>query len=1351
MKMNTIIFLYINDERVVRLNRKLTAGVITGLLLAPTAIANAQENDAQSRVTTHTEQVAYTNEVAAATTREQLIAQFGKLSENSSADDMVIAKGDLQVLSAAGFNEHEVAFIEAKYRYVEEQRSLLSELQKLGKEMTGISFTSKTFIAEVAAYDKKYDNFLNIGTDNLKAYVTVQKEFEAAVNEALVNNAKDIASTIRGTSLQYGYTDAERNAYFKGKGMDVDKLNKLKVDATKAEGVATELVLLVELLEKSSDYSAVLPKINSFTANYNGLTTEQKKVIEAYNPNDDKVTPFKKYKDALAGLSALEKVTSSIAELKGKQPADFTSASSLINAVAAIDKAYNNLDAASKNLVETEYKSIEQYRQAANISKSISTLRVSKDDAYRIAVNELKTKYNGLTINKEFVKNASELQSSIDNITVAESIEALIKLIEPKADSEKVAAIKAARAAYDNPPAPTGITINPSNVKKIVNNLADLTAWEKNLGAALKVDKLIDSLNPAEKTFESKTLSAWTAFNKLNENDKALVQGAAKLTLFQKYADLSKTIHTLKPSADYSAQLAAIRNQVDKLDAQGSGYEEALNNLKTQLIVKIDALIDEEKAVKEVIVEIDLLDKNIAIEKILTARANYNALSPTAKKRVTNIKELTDLEKSYKSVVNVISQFEKLDPSSKSYISKVKSAYTAYSKLDNANQEFVLNYKGLSKKVPVIDVIVQIDALNTSKKTYKDDVQKATGAYDALNNIEPKLQDEVINYVHLTNAQGYINTAKAFDDRIIALANEGPDTFVKKVAELTLEYKAMDKNAQKLVEQAKMLSSYEKDNKAVIKVIQMIDALNPTNKDYTKRVLDARKAYNALDQVSQKRVTNYANLTAVEDVASLIGLIASLKPTSKTFYQDMKTARELYDSLPAEKQQAIVNYDALVAAENEQGLAQSVVELINLTEVQDADYLTKLMNARVAYDKLSSNQKKLVTNIKDLTTREKAVKPILSVMVQINELDPESTSFVSKVNSARKAYDKLSKEQKKYIDNIDILLKFEPVSSVMELISKLKSSSNTFLQDTSRARSLYDALPDDMKQYVTNYYLLQAAESSILGAGNVMQMINDLPSIDPKQYVKRIQEIRAAYNALPKDQQRAVQNYKVLQDQEKLIKPVMSIVEDIDRLLTAKDMNSQYQKILKAYDKLNADQRRYVYNDQLLLSLDNVIKVYNNIAKLNPKDKYYFGMVEAARKEYDSLNTTDKQRISNYSLLLEAEKSLADVKKVVEIIAGLSPSSSTYIEDVANAVAAYKALDSKIKGQVINEDVLKQAEKDVAAVLKVVQAIGNIDPDSSSFEKKVLAAQKDYSNLSIEQQGLVYNYRILEDYLKMIQ
>jgi len=1069
-------------------------------------------------------------------------------------------------------------------------------------------------------------------------------------------------------------------------------------------------------------------------------------VVEAYNPNNDAVTPFKKYKDAVTGLSAVDKVSTSITQLMKKNPGDFSSATSFISAVASIEKSYNSLDEASKKLV-TDNAKFEKYIEMASISKQISALRISNEVAYRDSVSTLKLTYDGLGELKGFVKNGVDLEVASANIASAKIIEDLISAINTTADS-KVTAITKAREAYNTP---SGTNINVANVKKIVNNLAELTKWEKVYKASLSVDKLIDSIKLDATTFESKTLTAQAAFDKLAPEEKTLVQKSERLNLLFQYATLSKQIKALKPTMnDYKTQLTELQSKVSQLNP-GNGDDVApLAKIKSELEKTLENLINIDVKIESVKEQISKLSKSDdIITDILAARAAYDALPSSAKSSVTNIKELTNIEKSYKTVVNVISQFEKLDPSSKSYISKAKSAFTAYAKLDDKNKAYVQNYKDLKNVVPVIDVIVQISALNTSKKTYKDDVKKATDAYTAL--VDTALQDKVVNYADLTKAQGYIDTAKAFDDRVLALVNENPDTFVQKVAELTAAYKALDKNAQKLVEQAKTLSTYEKTNKAVIKVIQQINALDPTSKDYTKKVLAARKAYNALDDVSKKHVTNYASLTAVEDVASLIGLIATLKPTSKTFYQDMKTARELYDALPKEKQQAIVNYDALVAAENEQGLAEGVIELIKLTEEQDADYLTKLMNARIAYDKLSSNQKKLVTNIKDLTTREKGVKPILSVMVQINELDPESKNFVSKVNSARKAYDKLSKDQKKYIDSIDVLLKYEPVSNVVELISKLKSSSSTFLQDTAKVRSLYDALPADLQQYVTNYHLLQAAESSILGAGNVMQMIEALPSVDPKQYVKRIQEIRAAYNALPKDQQRAVQNYRVLQDQEKLIKPVISIVEDIDRLLTAKDMNSQYQKILKAYDKLNADQRRYVYNDQLLLSLDSVIKVYNNIAKLNPKDKFYFGMVEAVRKEYDSLNTTDKQRISNYSILLEAEKSMADVKKVVEIIAGLSPSSPTYIEDVANAVAAYKALDSKLRGQVINEDLLKQAEKDVAAVLKVVQAIGNIDPDSTSFEKKVLAAQKDYSALSIEQQGLVYNYRILEEYLKMIQ
>lgn len=113
-------------------------------------------------------------------------------------------------------------------------------------------------------------------------------------------------------------------------------------------------------------------------------------------------------------------------------------------------------------------------------------------------------------------------------------------------------------------------------------------------------------------------------------------------------------------------------------------------------------------------------------------------------------------------------------------------------------------------------------------------------------------------------------------------------------------------------------------------------------------------------------MTNYAQLTAVEDVATLIGLIETLKPTSKTFLNDLKTARTNYDALPPEKQQAVINYEKLVTAETELSSAHTVITMIDAALPEDADYLTKLMNARVAYDKLSSGQKKACSQYKNI-------------------------------------------------------------------------------------------------------------------------------------------------------------------------------------------------------------------------------------------------------------------------------------------------------------------------------------------------------------------------------------------------
>lgn len=1155
-----------------KLKKPLKVGVLTSLLLTPAAIANVQEAQAQTVV--QAEQVAYVNAVATTETRNKTIEQFGKLSETSTANEMVIADGDVKVLSTTDFNDNERAFIKAKYEYVVAQRGFVKKLNELGKSINAITYTSRTFVDDVAAVQAEYTAFLG-STSAANSYLAVQNNFNVAVNTALANDAKDIVSSVRGTSLQYGYDDTERNNYFKKNGADIAKLVKMNDDANAVDITIINLEDLISKIESSSSSSDIATAAAEVTTSYNALTADQKKIVTAYNPNSTTVTPFKKYTDVLVNLSSADKIVASITQLTTKKPEDFTSATSFISTVAAIEASYNNLkDAETKRLV-SNYGDLKPFQEAANVSKQITALRISNTDAYRIAVKAARAEYDRLS-NKEFVKNAEDLQLAESNIAAAEVIESLIS--EIAAAPDKISKIEEARAAYNTP---AGQKIDAASVKKIVKNLSELTTWES----------------------------------------------------------------------------------------------------------------------------------------------------------------------SHKAVLNVITLVEKLNPTAKDYTKKAKAANTAYLKLDPTKREYVKSYKNLKNQVDAMNLIDPIMGLNTSRKDYKDTVVNLLAEY---NKLSPEAQALVTNYTALLTANNYITTAQQFDDRVNALANEPDATFVAKVVALSAEYKAMDKNAKRLVTQYKTLTTYEKNNANVVKVINLISALNPANKDYTKKVIAARKAYNALDAASQKRVTNYEQLTVVEDVASLIGLIETLKPTSKTFLNDLKTARANYDALPPDKQQKIINYEKLVTAETELTSASTVIALIDAAVPEAEDYLTKLMNARVAYDKLPTGQKKLVSNIKTLTDRERQVKPILSVMVQIDTLEPSANNFVSKVNAARKAYDKLTKEQKAFVNNMATLQSYEPLANVIELISKLKASSKTFQEDTVHARALYEALSKEMQQYVTNYKLLQAAETSILGAGNVQRMIDELPNTEPQQYVKRIEEIRAAYNALPKDQQLAVANYRTLQDQEKLIKPVISVINEIDKLMTSKNMDSQYQKILKAYDNLTATQRKYVYNEQVLLSLDNVINVYKSIAALKPSDKMYFGMIESVRKDYDSLNTADKQRVSNYSILLEAEKNMSEVKKVVEIIASLSPTSSTYIQDVENAVAAYKALDSKVRGQVINYDKLKGAEKDIAAVLKVVNAIGELDPDSKTFEKKVIAAQKLYSSLTLEQQDLVYNYRILQEHAKTL-
>lgn len=182
----------------VRLNRKLTAGVITSLLLtAPTAITNAQENDIQPR----TEQVAPIVTVAKRNSKRANFARFGKLSESSTNDEMVLAKEDLIIVQNSGDFAEEQELIEAKYNYIMEQRRLLGELKTIGNSINAISHSSKSFFTDVESAAIKYSEFLG-DTATEDSYLYVQNQFQQVLllcigrwqSEPCCNNSRYIST-----------------------------------------------------------------------------------------------------------------------------------------------------------------------------------------------------------------------------------------------------------------------------------------------------------------------------------------------------------------------------------------------------------------------------------------------------------------------------------------------------------------------------------------------------------------------------------------------------------------------------------------------------------------------------------------------------------------------------------------------------------------------------------------------------------------------------------------------------------------------------------------------------------------------------------------------------------------------------------------------------------------------------------------------------------------------------------------------------------------------------------------------------------------------------------------------------
>ena len=373
---------------------------------------------------------------------------------------------------------------------------------------------------------------------------------------------------------------------------------------------------------------------------------------------------------------------------------------------------------------------------------------------------------------------------------------------------------------------------------------------------------------------------------------------------------------------------------------------------------------------------------------------------------------------------------------------------------------------------------------------------------------------------------------------------------------------------------------------------------------------------------------------------------------------------------------------------------------------------------------------------------------------QIDETIELTDECEAKITTARKAYDSLTREEKRYVSNYDVLLKAEEqlaalkkekadkeaADAVIAQIDALPTAENVTLEHqeaVDAARDAYSKLTDDQKKLVSKETTdkLERAEKKIAqlleeqAADLVLEEMNALPSKDNLTLDDEVAlaGAEAHYNALS-DAQKEYLNGKAPESVAKL-----------------GELRTQLEKLKKdAEDKAAAD------------------AVTEKLNALPSEEDVMFqdeAVLKQAREAYDALSEDQKKFVSSeaYDKLEKAEKKLealkAEAEAVTKQIQELPAVGDLKLEDaekVSLARSAYDALNADQKRQLTESgvlDTLLTAENQISLLErekeeaeKVAQQINSLPEvkDLKLADKTAVeAARKAYDALSDNQKAMI--------------
>ena len=465
------------------------------------------------------------------------------------------------------------------------------------------------------------------------------------------------------------------------------------------------------------------------------------------------------------------------------------------------------------------------------------------------------------------------------------------------------------------------------------------------------------------------------------------------------------------------------------------------------------------------------------------------------------------------------------------------------------------------------------------------------------------LADDVANKIQAIPDEISSDNAEAFE-KAVTIARSAYNDLDAGIREAMLDPQV----AQKLLDAEAKLAEYEKNMDVYILrglLQEITDEKNVTESE-KQFVQKAEELYEGMEPELKKLVTKEesrkltaarkslaANERAAKKVSNLIASKLTGEPESmglgdrrtitsvETAYNKLTDAQKTFiseaekatlDAFTARRDYLDANEAEMKANEKAASAVEKLIKALPKAERVDYTDKAEIEKARAAYDELTDDQKKLVSNLDTLTAAEAALRKALDdvaadksaaeIVIEMIQALPETVVYdhddksdEAEIHAAREAYNDLGKVGKNIVgkDNLKLLTNTEKAlkkavsqdkkdqkaaAKVIAKIEKLPAAEDVIVKNKSAisaARKAYDKLNENAKKYADDSAeviakladceeaLTQAIEDED-AAEAVEKLIKKLPTAKrvKEEHREKVQEALDAYNELTAEQKELV-------------------------------------------------------------------------------------------------------------------------------------------------------------------------------------------------------------------------------------